>query len=535
MSARCELAVVAALWLSVVVLADRARAQEPAPLELETADDEPSIDHSTPRRLLASFLASARDGEWDVAAHALDLREVPRDQRAEVGREAARDLEMVLSDERVLPTTLPDEPEPGGDRAVEILRLPTVEQGVVLRRVRGGEAPAWKFSAATVRAAPLLAEGVDRGPIGSRTPEWLHRPRVLQLEPWQWIVLPIALLLALGCAFLTDRITSAIARRFARRLEDPFVDALFERLRGPKRAALSLAFLGIFAIVIRFSRGAIDVLGRAYVAGWSLAVGWAFWHFVDLVAERVEERAATEDHWRARGVRTRAGIVRRVLHVAGVVVTIAVVLLQFDVVREIGVSLLASAGVAGIVLGIAAQRTLGNLFAGMQLSFSQPLRVGDEIAIEGETGTVEEINLSYVVLRLWDRRRLILPIPKLLETPFENWTRLGTDIVGVVLVPVDFTTPFAALRVEVERYVRDHPRFDGATLAVQVIAIEDRTATLRVLVSAADSGALVKLQCDVREHVLGVLQTLDGGRYLPRVRLEEGPAPDGDERRATLS
>ncbi|UJR85507.1 Hypothetical protein I5071_75870 [Sandaracinus amylolyticus] len=523
---------IAALWLCSGLA--RAQDAEVEPTDLDLAE-EPSIDPSTPRRLIASFLASARDGEWDVAALALDLREVPRDQRTEVGREAARDLETVLSAERVAPTSLPDEPEPGGDRAIEIVRLPTVEQGVVLRRVRGGEDPAWKFSASTVRAAALLAEGVDRGPIGSRAPDWLRKPRVLRLEPWQWIVLPIAILVALGCAFLVDRVTSAIARRFARRLGNDLVDALFERLRGPKRAMLTLAFLGLFAILVRFSQGALDVLGRAYVAAWSLAVGWAFWHFVDLLAERVEERAAAEDHWRARGVRTRAGIVRRILHVAGIVVTIAVVLLQFDVVRQLGLSLLASAGVAGIVLGIAAQRTLGNLFAGMQLSFSQPLRVGDEIAIEGETGTVEEINLSYVVLRLWDRRRLILPIPKLLETPFENWTRLGTDIVGVVLVPVDFTTPFAAVRGEVEQFVRAHPLFDGATLAVQVIAIEDRTATLRVLVSAADSGALVQLQCAVREFVLGVLQGLEGGRYLPRVRVEEESAASSSEARARLS
>src|SRR5690606_17041989 len=159
-----------------------------------------------------------------------------------------------------------------------------------------------------------------------------------------------------------------------------------------------------------------------------------------------------------------------------------------DAVRQLGVSLLASAGVAGIVLGIAAQRTLGSAIAGIQLSFTQPLRVGDQVLVEQEFGTVEEINLSYVVVRLWDHRRLIMPMQRLLEEPFENWTRLGTDLIGTVLVPIDFGTPIARIRAEIERFVVQHPLFDGATFRVQVVDLSERTATLRVLVSASDAG-----------------------------------------------
>jgi len=248
---------------------------------------------------------------------------------------------------------------------------------------------------------------------------------------------------------------------------------------------------------------------------------------VDLAAQVIAERAEGDRGWRARGVRTRALILRRVLHVVGITILVAVVLLQIDSVRELGVSLLASAGVLGIVIGLAAQRPIANLLAGLQLSFTQPLRVGDEVVIESQFGTVDEIHLSYVVLQLWDRRRLIVPMGKLLESPFENWTRLSSDLVGAVEVHVDFETPFDRVRREVEAHVREHPFFDGATLVVQVVDATDRTAKLRVLVSASDSSRLFDLRCAVREFLLSSLQRLEGGRYLPRVRIvTDGPQPE---------
>lgn len=493
--------------------------------------EESALDLSTPRRAVAAFLESARKGEWDSAALILDLSELPSGQRSRVGPEAARHLEVVLSGTELDPTSLPDEPVPGGEHALEIARVPGIEQGVILRRVPTGAEPAWKFSSSTVRAAELLADRLDRGPIGNLTPEWLREPRVLALEPWQWLAMLVAVLLSLAGALITGRVATALGASLTRRRDHPQLGRLLERLRLPVRAALFLGLLGILAIFIRPSQPALGVLARLYQAAWWLTVGWAFWRCVDFAAERIEERAATRHDWRARGVRTRAVVIRRVLHATGAVIVIAVLLLQFDAVRQLGLSLLASAGVAGIVLGIAAQRTLGNALAGIQLSFTQPLRVGDQILIEDEFGTVEEINLSYVVLRLWDHRNLILPIPRLLEMPFENWTRLGTDLIGTVLVRVDFAAPIARVRDEVERFVSAHPLFDGATVAVQVIEIEERTVTLRVLVSASDAAKLFDLRCDVREFVLGLLQRLEGGRYLPRLRVE-GAAEPGHERRA---
>jgi small-conductance mechanosensitive channel len=212
-------------------------------------------------------------------------------------------------------------------------------------------------------------------------------------------------------------------------------------------------------------------------------------------------------------------VLRRVLRVVGIVVLSAVLLMQFDPVRQLGLSLLASAGVAGVVVGLAAQRTIGNLLAGIQLSFTQPLRVGDEVVIEGQSGTVDEINLSYVVVQLWDQRSLIVPMTKLLESAFENGTRASSEIYGDVKMLVDFGTPFDRVRDEVTTFVKQHPLFDGRKLVVQVTDARERTAELRVVVSAADSSKLFDLRCATREFLLGTLQHLDAGRYLPRVRV----------------
>lgn len=535
-----SLAALAWAWLAVAALvlgpiasspvAAQTSAETSAPEDAPVASPEKAaLDLSTPRRALAAFLESARDGQWTSASLILDLSELPQSRRSVLGPEAARHLETVLSNTGTLPTSLPDEPEPGGERAIEIARVQGIDQGVVLRRVRTGGEPAWKFSAATVRASERLADWIDRGPIGNRAPAWLREPRVLALEPWQWIAVPAALLLALVGAWILGRVATAVVRALGRRLSRPDLARFLPRLRLPVRTAFFLALLGALAVPIRFSQPALEVLGRLYAAAWLLAIGWGFWRTVDFIAERIEERAASRDDWRARGVRTRAVVIRRVLHATGALIVISIVLLQFDAVRQLGVSLLASAGVAGIVLGIAAQRTLGNALAGIQLSFAQPLRVGDQVLIEQEFGTVEEINLSYVVLRLWDHRRLILPIQHLLEKPFENWTRLGTDLIGTVLVPVDFAAPVPLVRGEVERFVSEHPLFDGATVKVQVVELQERTATLRVLVSASNSGKLFELRCAVREFLLELLQRLEGGRYLPRLRLEDGRADGSAE------
>jgi small-conductance mechanosensitive channel len=262
-----------------------------------------------------------------------------------------------------------------------------------------------------------------------------------------------------------------------------------------------------------------------------LLVSLGAWKLVGFAVRAIEARVTAEgaDVQRARGIVTQAKVIGRVLHLAIVIVGGALVLVQYDVLRTVGLSLLASAGVAGIVLGVAAQRPIGALLAGLQLSFTQPVRVGDQIVIEGEFGTVEELTLSYAVVRLGDLRRLVVPVAYFLEKPFENWTRVDSALVGTVVLHVDFKAPIELLRREALAFIETHPCWNGEARALTVSEMGVRTLTLRVSASAADADRLGTLRNALREHLVTVLQDLDGGAYLPKDRIGHAddmpPAP----------
>jgi small-conductance mechanosensitive channel len=206
--------------------------------------------------------------------------------------------------------------------------------------------------------------------------------------------------------------------------------------------------------------------------------------------------------------------------------------MQFEAMRSLGVSLLASAGVAGLVLGLAAQRTLGSVFAGIQLSITQPIRIGDEVVIEGEFGTIEEITLTYVVLRVWDERRLIVPMNRFFEQPFQNWTKVGSELHGTVMLYADYGFPVDLLRAELERLLTGNPRWDGRTQKVHVTDAKEKTLEVRVLVSAANAGKLFDLRAELREKLVTWLTALEGGRYLPKTRIDEQEPPQNPPRPA---
>lgn len=190
------------------------------------------------------------------------------------------------------------------------------------------------------------------------------------------------------------------------------------------------------------------------------------------------------------------------LSVLLIYLALVVVLMSFDRLRDLGTGLLASAGVAGIVLGLAAQRAVSNLIAGFQIAFTQPIRIDDVVIVEGEWGRVEEITLTYVVIRIWDLRRLIVPIGYFLDHSFQNWTRTEARILGAVVLYLDYGVPLNELRTEAERLVKDHPDWDGEVCGAQVIDITSSALQVRVLISAEDSGRAWNLRCDLREGLV---------------------------------
>lgn len=208
----------------------------------------------------------------------------------------------------------------------------------------------------------------------------------------------------------------------------------------------------------------------------------------------------------ARKVYTQVSVITKIVIVVVSLIALGCMLMVFDVVRQAGASILASAGIAGIVLGFAAQKTLGNFFAGIQIAFSQPIRHNDAVLVEGEFGFIEEITLTHVVVKLWDLRRMVLPITYFVEKPFQNWTLTGSRLIGVVILNVDYTIPVDEIRAELRRVVEASSLWDRDVCALQVTDAKENTLELRCLVSAIDAGTAFDLRCEIREKLVKFIQ-----------------------------
>ena len=228
------------------------------------------------------------------------------------------------------------------------------------------------------------------------------------------------------------------------------------------------------------------------------------------------------DNLRARRLITQARVLTRSAQAIVIILGLSFILLTLPGARQIGASLLASAGVAGLVAGIAARPVLGNFIAGLQIAFSQPIRIDDVLIVNGEWGRVEEIKGTYVVVRIWDERRMIVPLTWFIENPFENWTHTSSTILGTVFLWLDFSVPVEPLRAELDRICQASPLWDQRVCKVQVTDATDRAMQLRFLVSANNSGDAFELRCDIREGILAyVARHYPAG--LPRLRSSIDP------------
>lgn len=337
-------------------------------------------------------------------------------------------------------------------------------------------------------------------------------------------VLILAAAVGYAAYYAIHRLVRMITRRMNVQL--PLRGALLRRTRGPLR--LLVPVLSLFAVL----PGVRDGLGDAapWVAGgmqivFVAAVTWLVVALLLATEEAIAERYSTDvpDNLKARKIVTQTRILRRILSVTVVVIAIAIVLLQYEPFRELGAGILASAGVFGIIFGIAAQRTLGNIVAGIQIAFTQPIRVDDVVIVEGEFGWIEEITLTYVVVRVWDRRRIVMPITHFVEQPFQNWTRTSSDLIGSVFLYVDHTTPIGAVREELERITAASEYWDGEVCNLHVTNTSERTVELRCTASAGSAPDLWELRCSIREQLVSFLQNQHPDA-LPaiRTRIQEG-------------
>lgn len=263
-------------------------------------------------------------------------------------------------------------------------------------------------------------------------------------------------------------------------------------------------------------------LKKSLYIGLVIGFVWYIWSIIGLLSKIIENKYSIDvaNNLGQRKVQTQVMYFKRLAGVILFLIAISIILLSFEEVKRIGVGLLASAGVAGLIIGLAAQKSISNLLAGFQIAFTQPIRIDDVVIVEGEYGRVEEVNLTYVVVRIWDERRLILPLSKFIEEPFQNWTRTSAQLLGTVIIYCDYTVPIPELRKELTRLLEANDLWDGRVSNLVVTDTTEKGIQVRALMSGKDSGTLWDLRCAVREGLILFIQQ-NYPESLPKIRLEK--------------
>jgi len=355
----------------------------------------------------------------------------------------------------------------------------------------------------------------------------------LPVEPETLYRIGGVLLLILAGLVLHALIFRAIAR-YAHVGEDRHAARFAASLKWPTRL-LVLAVVAANAVALLDLPAGLNMPLRRL--GYVLAIAafaWGLVRVIHALQTRAERHFRTDvaDNLTARKMRTQIAVLSRVAVAVVLLISAAIILASIPAVREFGVSLLASAGIAGIVVGMAARPALANLIAGVQIALAQPIRIDDVVIVEGEWGWVEEIFATYVVVRIWDWRRMVVPLSYFIERPFQNWTRESAAVIGSVFWYVDYTVPVDAVRAKMEEFVHESPLWDGNVVVLQVTDTDKDTMTLRGLMSARNSPRSWDLRCEIRERLLVWLQAEYPGA-LPRLRGElemKGEGRDGEWR-----
>ena len=319
----------------------------------------------------------------------------------------------------------------------------------------------------------------------------------------------------------------------------PFLQRLLQRGQGPASAFVVIFALGAALPAARFSYPVFAAIGHVLLVAFILTIGWTAAIAIDIAITIYLRRfrTDTEDNLLARKHVTQMRILQRVATTLLVIITFASALMTFDAVRQYGISLFASAGAAGIILGLAARPVLSNLLAGIQIAMTQPIRVEDQVVVEGETGWVETITSTYVVVRIWDLRRMVVPLSYFIDKPFQNWTYDNEAQIGSVFLYVDYSVPVDRLRQKLDQILRESKLWDGKVGKLQVTDMTETALQLRALVSARTPGQTWDLRCEVREKLIAFLDreyphVLPGQRsetVAPPATQAAARTPDGDE------
>jgi len=504
-----------------------------------------TVERDSPSATVHGFLNEAHAGHYEVAAHYLFLDFLPREVQAVEGPRLARRLKFVL-DRKVWIDFSQISREPSGEPThplwdqIGAIPLGNTNQPLRVTHFQEGEGEGlWVFSPETVKAIDRLY-GAYGPPFGDFLPDVFFRYPVLQLEPWQWLGFAALLLLAIALGWLAEKVALALGRRAARLTLFKWDDLLVEAADGPLRLPILALVLSAGERWLLLTPSAQRLFEVGCRTLFIVSIAWMLLRVLDLWSQSVGRRALLEegvDHGseshggesgsglRLQGLRTQISVLQRLAGVAVYLVASALILTQFEVVRHLGVSLLASAGVAGLVLGVAAQRSISALLAGLQLSLTRPILLGDTVVVEGESGIVEEITLTYVVMRLWDQRRMVIPMNYFLEKPFQNWSKGGNSLMATALVRTRYTADIEAFRQELRRTLESDakPLWDGKVPNLLVTEAPDRTLLLRAIAYAAQPAATFELRRVLQQRLEALLRTRP--EWLPPSALSSRPPP----------
>ena len=316
--------------------------------------------------------------------------------------------------------------------------------------------------------------------------------------------------------------------------DQKFTRAILRRLHPPARWLFPFLVLILSEPILEEvgSEYSTDILHHFTIMGVIISASWFLINTTYLLEDYIHDvylqQVEDKSKFHEQRVVTQVQYIRRILIITIVILGVAFILLSFEKMRRLGAGILTSAGVAGVIVGFAAQRTLANLLAGFQIAFTQPIRLNDVVIVETEWGKIEEITLTYVVVRIWDERGLVLPITYFTQTPFQNWTRNHTQLMGTVFIYVDYHMPIDPIRQELKQLLESSDLWDGRVQNVVVTNATERTMEVRALMSAADASELWDLRCHVREGLISFIQE-NYPEHLPRVRATFEPVSGGDE------
>lgn len=330
----------------------------------------------------------------------------------------------------------------------------------------------------------------------------------------------LTILTVIIVAVSLQRLVIYLITKLTQKYQFATLATLIQRFKIPVLLLSVILGMSLVAPIIQLPTNTQAAIDHALSIAGIISATWIIINFVAIARMAILRRydLSATDNFKARKIYTELKVIEQIIDTFVLIIAFSAIMMTFSRVREIGVSILASAGFITAIIGFAAQKSLANILAGLQVALAQPIRLDDVVIVENEWGIIEEITLNYVVVKIWDKRRLIIPITYFLEKPFQNWSRKSTDLLGFVMIYTDYIVPVDKLRAELARILQDHPKWDRQANVIQVTDARPEVIELRVLVSASNAGKLWDLRCDVRERLIDYIRN-NYPNSLPRTRI----------------